>query len=71
MMFFRSEEMLDQWLVSHHAERGAVLSIQKLLELSQSWYGPRMSPDFHGRTLDQAREIFRSAGLTSEYWQGT
>jgi hypothetical protein len=68
MLFFRSEEQLDQWLVDH-AQRGAVLTIPKLWDLSQRWYHDRMSPDFHGRTAEQVREIFSEAGLTSEYWQ--
>jgi len=69
MLFFRSEETLDQWLASKNAARGAVLSISQLWELSQRWYHNRMSPDYHGRTLEQVQEIFKEVGLTSEFWQ--
>ena len=69
MLFFQSEEKLNQWLESKHAQRGAVLSIPKLWELSQRWYENRMSPEYHGRTVEQVQEIFKEVGLTSEFWQ--
>jgi hypothetical protein len=69
MAFFRSEEMLNEWLASNHAERGAVLSVPKLWELSELWYQGRMSPAYHGRTVEQAQEIFKEVGLSSEFWQ--
>ena len=69
MLFFRSEEALDQWLVSKKAERGAVLTLSQLWELSQRWYHDRLSPEFHGRTVEQAQNIFKEVGLTSEFWR--
>jgi hypothetical protein len=69
MLFFRSEETLNQWLVSRNAVRGAVLSISQLWDLSQRWYHNRMSPDYHGRSMGEVQEIFKSAGLSSEFWQ--
>jgi hypothetical protein len=68
MLFFRSEEALDEWLVAQHAKRGAALSISKLWDLSQRWYQNRMSPDYHGRTLERAQQVFEEAGLTSSFW---
>lgn len=68
MLFFRSEELLDDWLAANQAQRGAVLSIPKLWELSQRWYYNRMSPDYHGRTIEQVQYIFKEVGLTSEFW---
>jgi hypothetical protein len=69
MLFFRSEDDLNKWLVSQKAERGAVFSVPQLWDLSQRWYQDRMSPDYHGRSTEQVQEIFREAGLTSEFWQ--
>lgn len=69
MLFFRSEDDLNQWLASQEAERGAVFSIPQLWEFSQRWYQDRMSPDYHGRTMEKVQEIFKEAGLTSEFWQ--
>jgi len=69
MLFFRSEERLNEWLDSHHAERGEVFTIPQLWKFSQRWYHNRMSPDYHGRTLDQVREIFVEFGLISNFWR--
>lgn len=69
MLFFRSEEALDEWLVARKAARGAVFTIPELWELSQRWYRDRMSPDYRGRTIEQVQEIFSEAGLTSEFWR--
>ena len=69
MLFFQSEEMLTEWLTSNKAERGEVLSIPQVWELSQRWYHNRMSPDYHGRNLEQIQEIFKELGLTSTFWQ--
>ena len=69
MLFFRSEELLDEWLVSNHAERGALLTVPHLWELSQRWYHNRMLPDYHGRSMEQVQEIFEDVQLTSEFWR--
>lgn len=69
MLFFRSEEMLNKWLATRSARRGAVFSIPELWKLSQRWYRDRLSPEYHGRTLEQVQEIFQELGLTSLFWQ--
>src|SRR5258707_159339 len=50
------------------AARGEALTLAQTWELSRRWYGDRMRPDFHGRTPEQARAIFRELGLTSPFW---
>ena len=69
MLFFQSEEALNEWLVSQKVERGAVLSIPQLWELSKRWYQDRMSLGYHGRTIEQVQAIFKDLGMTSEFWQ--
>jgi hypothetical protein len=71
MLFFRSEELLEQWLESKQLKRGAVLSLSQIWDLSQRWYHNRLSPDYRGRAADQVQEIFEEAGLTSEFWKAT
>jgi hypothetical protein len=68
MLFFRSEETLDQWLASRNARRGATFSITQLWELSRRWYRDRLSPAYHGRTVEQVQAIFKEIGLTSSFW---
>jgi hypothetical protein len=69
MLFFQSEEYLNQWLAAKDAKRGAVLSIPQLWDLSRHWYHNRLSPGYHGRTVEQVQEIFNEAGLTSGFWK--
>ena len=69
MLFFRSEEKLNEWLLLNQAERGEVFTVPQLWELSRRWYHNRMSPDYHGRSLEQVQEIFDEFGLTSSFWR--
>jgi hypothetical protein len=68
MLLFRSEEWLDKWCTRNKLERGEVLTIQQIWELSKLWYVNRMSLEYHGRSPEQVAEIFKQAGLTSEFW---
>jgi hypothetical protein len=68
MLLFRSEEWVDKWCERNHLERGEILTIQEVWELSKLWYGNRMSVEFHGRSMEQVAEIFRLVGLKSKFW---
>lgn len=68
MLLFRSEEWVDKWCKRNDLERGEMLNIQQVWELSKLWYGNRMSPEYHGRSLEQVAEVFRQAGLMSKFW---
>ncbi len=68
MLLFRSEEWVDVWCKRNKLERGEMLSLQQVWELSKLWYGNRMSLDYHGRSMEQVAEVFRQAGLMSKFW---
>ncbi|HEX9839565.1 MAG TPA: hypothetical protein VGA72_09470 [Anaerolineales bacterium] len=68
MLLFRSEEWIERWCKKNNLERGEVLSVDQVWELSKLWYHDRLSMEYHGRTVEQAEEIFRQAGLTSAFW---
>jgi hypothetical protein len=68
MLLFRSEEWIDKWCKRNNLERGEVLTIQQVWELSKRWYQNRLSLDYHGRSIEQVAEIFKQAGLTSKFW---
>ena len=70
MLLFQSEEWIDKWCKRKDLERGEVLTIHQVWELSKLWYQDRMSVDYHGRSIEQGAEVFRQAGLTSEFWHG-
>ena len=68
MLLFRSEEWVDKWCKRNNLERGEMLSLQQVWELSKLWYGNRMSLEYHGRSMEQVADIFKQAGLTSKFW---
>lgn len=68
MLLFRSEENIDGWCARHQLSRGQLLTLQQVWSLSRLWYRGRMSPDYQGRTAQQAEAIFRQAGLTGPFW---
>ena len=70
MLLFQSEEWINVWCQRNNLKRGEVLTIQQVWELSKLWYQDRLSLDYHGRSLEQAEEIFRQVGLTSAFWHG-
>ncbi len=69
MRLFRSEEDVAAWCQASGEPRGQALSLARVWALSQEWYGDRMSPDFRGRTAEQAMEVFAYQGLTSDFWR--
>lgn len=69
MLLFRSEEHIDRWCKSWRLAHGATLTIEQAWKLADSWYRDRMSSEWKRRTVDEAHEVFRSLGLTSEFWK--
>jgi phosphoribosyl-ATP pyrophosphohydrolase len=69
MLLFRSEEWVDKWCKRNNLERGKALSLQQVWELSKLWYHNRMLLEYHGRSMEQVAEIFKQAGLTSDFWK--
>jgi hypothetical protein len=68
MLLFRSEAWIDKWCKRNQLQRGEILTINQGWELSKLWYHNRMSVEYHGRSAEQAEEIFRQVGLISEFW---
>lgn len=68
MLLFQSEEWVDKWCKRNNLERGEMLLIQQVWELSKLWYGNRMSLEYHGRSMEQVADVFKQAGLTSKFW---
>jgi len=59
----RSEGAIDSWCERSGVPRGKALTLPKTWKLARAWYGDRLSPDFEGRTTEQAEEIFGRLGL--------
>ena len=68
MLLFRSEDEVSVWLAAKNLARGAVVSLEQIWALSKKWYGDRLSPDFKGRSLDDAQAILTTVGLIDPFW---
>jgi hypothetical protein len=44
------------------------MTLPQAWALSRKWYGTRLDPDFRRPTVDEARDVFTSVGLTGEFW---
>jgi hypothetical protein len=66
MLLFRSEAHVTAWLARRTP--GATISITKLAELAEAWWGDRLSPDWQPHTRDQNQTILNRLGLTSPFW---
>jgi hypothetical protein len=69
MRFFRSEDTLREWQARQGGPAGETLTPRQVWDLSKLWYHNRLSPDYHGRSPEQAAAIFGRMGLTSPFWQ--
>jgi hypothetical protein len=69
MLFFRSEEHVQNWCRSWKLDQGTLLSIEQGWQLAQSWYGSdRRAPSWRRRTLEETEALFAELGLTSSFW---
>ena len=68
MLLFRSEELVERWCKRNGRARGEILSSEQVWELSKLWYHKRLSVDYHGRSAEEAKAIFRQCGLRSGFW---
>lgn len=69
MLIFRSEDHIERWCKAWHLGRGATLTVEQSWSLADAWYRNRMAADWRRRTVDEAHELFRSLGLTSDFWR--
>jgi hypothetical protein len=70
MLLFRSEEWIDQWCKRNERPRGEFLTLDQVWELSKLWYGNRLALEYHGRSMEEVTEIFKTIGLTTIFWHG-
>jgi hypothetical protein len=49
--------------------RGEVPKLGRTWELSEAWYGDRLSLGFWGKTVEEADGIFGPLGLGGAFWQ--
>ena len=68
MLFFRSEEMVNEWCEANMLPRQPIIEIDQLWNLSVEWYDNRLTPDARRPDPEEMREIFARHGLTGPFW---
>lgn len=66
---FRRAEDVDPWCTRHRIPRGVIVPIEQVLRLGRAWYGRHLAEDWKKWTLEEARSIFNSVGLTGDFWR--
>lgn len=69
MLHFRSEAHIEVWCEQTQTQRGEVVPLDQVWQLSKLWYHNRMHPAYRGRSAQEAEAVFVEAGLTSAFWK--
>jgi hypothetical protein len=68
MLFFRSEEMVNEWCEANFTPRQPLIDLDQLWGLSLEWYSNRLSADARRPGPEEMREIFARHGLEGPFW---
>jgi hypothetical protein len=68
MLFFRSEERVNEWCRAHDLPRRPLVSLSQLWNLALGWYRDRLSPSARRPGPDEMRAIFARIGLEGPFW---
>ena len=68
MLFFRSEDTLDDWCQAHHHPRRPTATLPQLWQMAVAWYANRLTPDARRPAASEIRQIFGRIGLTDPFW---
>jgi hypothetical protein len=68
MLFFRSEDGLDEWCSVHQLPRRPTATLPQLWQLAVAWYANRLSPQARRPDANEIRQILTPIGLTDRFW---
>jgi len=68
MLFFRSEERVNEWCRDHAIPRRPILSLEQLWQLAVAWYDTRLTPEARRPKPEEMRRIFEGVGLAGPFW---
>jgi len=68
MLFFRSEEHVDQWCKVNEVTQRPLVSLDQLWMLAVTWYGNRLSIESRRPGPDEMVKIFSEIGLQGSFW---
>jgi hypothetical protein len=65
---FCTESCIDQWLIKTGNSRGYVMNLETLWKLAANWYQGRLNAGYRRREPAEAKDYFRSVGLSGAFW---
>jgi len=68
MLFFRSEEHVDQWCKANEVLKRPLISIDQLWQLAVTWYGNRLTLESRRPAPEEMVQIFSEIGLAGSFW---
>jgi hypothetical protein len=71
MLFFRSEERVEEWCRRQGTPVRPILTLEQLWRLAVAWYSNRLDPDARRPQPDEMVRIFAGIGLTGPFWDPT
>ena len=68
ILFFSKRAAIDVWCARHGFPKGEVIDIATGVALAQAWFGDYLEPTWARKSPEEAGRVFRSLGLSSEFW---
>jgi hypothetical protein len=68
MLFFQSEERVQEWCAARGVPMRPLVSIDQLWTLATTWYSTRLQENSRRPKPDEMREIFAGLGLGGDFW---
>ena len=68
MLFFRSEDHIQQWCRARGAAPNPAVRMDQLWHLAVTWYGTRLEETSRRPAPEEMRRIFESIGLEGDFW---
>jgi len=68
MLFFRSEEHVEQWCQLNGVTKRPLVSLNQLWQLAVTWYGNRLTVESRRPGPDEMVKIFSEIGLEGSFW---
>jgi len=68
MLFFRSEDALDDWCKARQHPRRPTATLPQLWQMAVAWYANRLSAQARRPDANEIRQIFARIGLTGPFW---
>jgi hypothetical protein len=68
MLFFRSEDAVNEWCEARRLPRRPTVTLPQLWQMAVAWYANRLSPQARRPDAEEIRRIFARIGLTDAFW---